>query len=436
MLRKFLLNALRIANYDFCPSWNRFLYWLKEPVGWTVVGVVFSLLVGLFVGPQGYVLAFAFIALLGLGLVWPWVSMKGIRCSLVLPDGRVCENEKLDVVFRVKNYWPVPVFGMMVKGDFLQTLAVDEEPVAFSLKRVAAWSEAEFRIPIVPRRRGKLPSGDVVATNGFPFGLFNVSKTVEKSAGVLVWPSCTSLDGFPLASSNRISLQRALQDRPGDDGESIGVRIYRNGDRMRNVHWAQTARSQRLMVRERQKVSSTEVTVLIDLDAASHEGHGGDSSFEWAIRIAASICAHLDLGRAPVRIACIGLPTSKQISADNRAGIRAIMDLLAGLPGLEAALKPGAPSQTPAQSMLEFTAGGRAFLVGTERSLQIQNCRSKNVTPVMVSLAGFAAEDSDSFSRGTSEDHPPVGQGIFITTAETAAAQLAQGWDRSFDHAY
>jgi len=194
------------------------------------------------IGPQGYVLAAAFTAFLILGLVWPWVSMKGIRCSLVLPQDRMREGEDVSVIFRVKNYWPLPVFGMMVKGDFLQDLEPGAEPIAFSLQHVPAWSETEFTVKVKPQRRGRLPSDDVIVSNGFPFGLIDVSKTVAKTESALVWPAIQSLEGFPQAHANGFSLNGALVDRSGNDGDTIGVRCYRDGDRLRNIHWAQSIR--------------------------------------------------------------------------------------------------------------------------------------------------------------------------------------------------
>ena len=141
----------------------------------------------------------------------------------VLPDRRVEENQELEVVLRVKNFWPLPIFGLMVKGDFLQDGEGDES-VAFSLKRVATWSESEFRVPVTPRRRGRLPNGRIAVANGFPFGLMDIAKTVEEAQPPLVWPTCVALDGFPVSDSTRFCLQGALLDKAGNDGDSIGVR--------------------------------------------------------------------------------------------------------------------------------------------------------------------------------------------------------------------
>ena len=441
--QQLIFRVVRVANYDFCPSLNGLTDLLKQPLGWVVSAIVFSLLVGFLVGPQGYVLAFVFLALLVLGLAWPWLSMKGVRCRLVLPDRRVEENQELEVVLRVKNFWPLPIFGLMVKGDFLQDGEGDES-VAFSLKRVATWSESEFRVPVTPRRRGRLPNGRIAVANGFPFGLMDIAKTVEEAQPTLVWPTCVALDGFPVSDSTRFCLQGALLDKAGNDGDSIGVRAYRSGDRLRNIHWAQLARSQKLVVRERQSIAPAGATVFLDLTPSTHEGRGADSSFEWTIRIAASICNHLHESRSPVRVVAFGLVGQAQLHEDNRNGIRPIMDFLANLPSLTNALKqsefPG--KEKGATDSCLNTNDGHLFVIGSSQSTQIQSIdsrdRTSSVTPVVVDMDGFKNKsESLSHTQTTASlpkpesrkrDHDPIA----INTPQSAAKELVSGWDRSF----
>lgn len=446
-LQQYLLWMFRVANHDFCPSCSRLTGWLKQPLGWVISAIAFSLLVGLLAGPQGYVLAFSFLALLVLGLAWPWLSMKGVQCQLLLPDRRVEENEELELVFRVKNFWPLPVFGLMVKGEFLQDRD-EEELVAFSLKHVRAWSESEFRITITPGRRGKLPTGKVYVTNGFPFGLTDVSKAVDVSCPVIVWPNCVPLHGLPVSDSNRFCLQGALRDRAGHDGDSIGIRDFRTGDRLKNIHWAQSARSQKLMVRERQAVSSTGVTVLVDLSPDLHHGFGVSSSFEWTIRIAASICNHLHETASPVRVISFGLPGQNSICEDNRNGLRQIMDFLAHLPSHADALKASKSlkaRQRDAPHSFTNPSDGHLFAIGSSQSRQIQSFRARdlisNVTAVIVSLDAIISEDKLPSLKGTASPLIPGGsrsftcESIFIQTPQSAANEFVLGWDRSFSDA-
>ena len=46
-----------LLNTDFCPWANRYVYWLKKPLGILIVAAAASLLCGIFVAPQGYVIA-------------------------------------------------------------------------------------------------------------------------------------------------------------------------------------------------------------------------------------------------------------------------------------------------------------------------------------------------------------------------------------------
>ncbi|MDG1875766.1 MAG: DUF58 domain-containing protein [Mariniblastus sp.] len=444
-LKQTLLWVSRVANHDFCPNWNWLIHWIKRPLGGVVISILFSFLIGVFVGPQGYVMAFAFLTLLALGLTWPWLSMKGIRCDLILPDHRVEENQELVITFRVKNYWPLPVFGLMVRGDFLQE-SDEAESVAFSLKRVGAWSESNFSIPITPRRRGRLPNGDVSVASGFPFGLMDISKEVNYSQSALVWPSCVPLEGFPVSDSTRFCLQGALRDRDGSDGDSIGVRSYRIGDRLKNIHWAQSARSQKLMVRERQSITSTGATVVLHLSPGGYDQHGANSSFEWTIRIAASICSHLHETDSPVQVIAIGLHGQNRLCQNNRNGLRPIMDFLAKLPTLAEAMDLSAGQLSQPKHSLTKMIRGHLFAIGSSESMQTQSvgCRNltSNVTPIIVDLDRLKSEGklpsplTTASSPRTSKCGPRnSSESIVIEATHAVPTELTNGWDRSFSDA-
>ena len=68
----------RIMNYDFCPN-AKLLHYLKQPIGFVICAILASLSAGLFIGPQGFVLMWALIALLAIGGIWPWLSLRGAQ---------------------------------------------------------------------------------------------------------------------------------------------------------------------------------------------------------------------------------------------------------------------------------------------------------------------------------------------------------------------
>ena len=277
----------------------------------------------------------------------------------------------------------------------------------------------------------------------------DISKIVNVPQRTLVWPSCVPLEGFPVSVSTQLCLQGALSDRAGNDGDSIGLRDYRHGDRLRNIHWAQSVRSQKLMVRERQLISSTESTVILDLSPDDHDGDGINSSFEWAIRIAASICSHLHEASSPVRVVCVGL--IDQTDEDNRNGIRPIMDFLAKLPTLASALKSAESSmtgETPEEQRCvsnyrnKVPSRGRVFSIGSSQTMRLDSgglySSKAKVTQVVVDVEGFQIEDMLQWTDGaerTRESQLCKEEIIFVQTPQSAAAELASGWNRSFSDA-
>ena len=371
-------KLLQGANHDFCPGFNKYVYWLKEPIGWVTGGAAFSLLIGAFIGPQGFVLAGAFVALLILGAAWPWLSMKGLGCKVHFQQSRSQENEPTQVILEVANRWPIPAFGLMVSGQFLQDLVDPDDVVAVALKRVPAWSVSRFEWNIEPKRRGVLPVDTPELKTGFPFDLWTASKDIEVAGRTIVWPTCASLDGVPELGGNFFNIDGISSTRAGNDGETIGVREYRQGDSIRNIHWSRTAQLNRLIVKERQSFTQKPIGVVIDLSPQHHAGLGQESTYECTIRMAASVIRHLHQHQAHIDLFCVGLPSDVSSRSSNQKGLKPIMDFLSMLPSHEqsASIEGGSKRSVAPGSRDQFTvviqtAGSDAFLASEKQVLRI-----------------------------------------------------------------
>jgi uncharacterized protein (DUF58 family) len=79
-------------------------------------------------------------------------------------------------------------------------------------------------------------------------------------------------------------------DRPGLDGDLLSARPYVQGDSLRRVHWAHTARRDTLIVCERQ--STTRRSVLVVLDPSAFRGGTKEENelCDWGLRVVASLC--------------------------------------------------------------------------------------------------------------------------------------------------
>jgi uncharacterized protein (DUF58 family) len=148
-------------------------------------------------------------------------------------------------------------------------------------------------------RRGRFTLGPVWVTSGDPFGIFRTSRKLIAGTAVVVYPRTIPLPRFG----------RVPGELPGGSLQGVrvqfttpnvsSIREYRPGDAFNRIHWASTARTSRLMVREFELDPTTDVWIVLDLHADVHTGSGLESSEEYAVTAAASLARHLlDQGRA------------------------------------------------------------------------------------------------------------------------------------------
>jgi len=291
-----------LLHHDFCPSMNQFVYWLKNPLWTLLLAVVGTVLCGFFVNPQVFALTAILCAVFVLGVVWPWIVVRGLTCRIRFESTRTQENHPIAVRVSITNRWPWPVWGLALEQGFAVSseLAHQGAGESVALSRVSGWSTSEFTWSFVPQRRGVYPLTQPALETGFPFGLVRARKLCEAENELLVWPRTVMLQSLP-DTFDQAPREDQLTDRhAGDYGDMLGTRPFRQGDSLRRVHWAQTARHGRVIVCERQSPAACSVRVVVDLRAAIHRGAGQDSTLEQVLRVAASVCESLRSQRASV----------------------------------------------------------------------------------------------------------------------------------------
>jgi uncharacterized protein (DUF58 family) len=148
-------------------------------------------------------------------------------------------------------------------------------------------------------RRGRFSLGPVWVTSGDPFGIFRASRKLTDGTTVVVYPRTVQLPRFG----------RVPGELPGGSLQGVrvpfstpnvsSVREYRPGDAFNRIHWPTTARTTRMMVREFELDPTSDIWIVLDLNADVHVGSGAESTEEYGVTVAASLARHLlDQGRA------------------------------------------------------------------------------------------------------------------------------------------
>ena len=317
-------------NRDFCPWANRWVYWLKRPLWGMLLATGLSLVCGIFLKTEALVITAILVLIVGVGVSFPWMAMRGIDVHLTFDIRRSRAGQPVLVRLRVRNRWPWPVWGLSVVRGFAVQDAMDTAE-GVSLARVHGWSTAEYSWPFVPQIRGKYPLTAPEVETGFPFGLYRATRRATVDGYVVVWPKTVMLSGLPDAAETRPSDEQLADRRVGDFGDMLGTRLFRQGDSLRRVHWAQTARQQELIVCEQQAPATTVVRVTLDLDRASHPHcnsaeHYRNDSVEQAVQVAASVCESLHRQHCRVELV---LHDQLLVAGESATGYHRMMDCLA-----------------------------------------------------------------------------------------------------------
>lgn len=144
---------------------------------------------------------------------------------------------------------------------------------------------AGYRLPT--RRRGLVRVGPLVAVRQDPFGLAERRVVLAGVLDLTVLPVVEPLGGGAPGAGRDDALTGVARPRPGRTGgdDFASLREYVVGDDLRRIHWASTARTGDLLVRQDDPPWQGQVTVVLDGRAERIDG----PAFETAVSAAASL---------------------------------------------------------------------------------------------------------------------------------------------------
>ncbi|GAA5154468.1 hypothetical protein GCM10023340_38060 [Nocardioides marinquilinus] len=254
------------------------------------------------------------LALLVAGLAWRYLLVAGLGGCLVglvvaelvavLTSRPVSVDRRIDprVVVRGDHcHGHLRVRGRRRRGlvrlDVADRVDSTLVPVALPDRVESDTAPAEVGYPVPTPRRGLVDVGPVQVRLA---GLTAMAARSTESGGVdqvRVLPRHVPLAGM-LGGRRRAVAGSDLSAEVGGT-DLVGLHEYAMGDDLRRLHWATSARSGRLMVREDAEPSEAHVCVVLDDRAASYLGD--EALFEEAVEMAAAVChVAIDAG-SPVR---------------------------------------------------------------------------------------------------------------------------------------
>ena len=232
-----------------------------------------------------YTLAYVLVLLLVVAFFWSRSLARRIRVTRSSPRGTYMVGEPFEETFTARNTSVLRLPYCEVRDrSRLEGYAPGR---AFSL---AGGSAVSWSARGVFERRGRHVFGPLEARLGDPFGLFPKRVRVAGESDVLVYPAVFPLQGL-VPQWTGSSLADVRRGRPVDVPPDVStIRDYQPADGLSRIHWRSTARTGQLMSRVFDTGQSADLLVILDLQRGIHAGRGPESSLEYAVSIAASIC--------------------------------------------------------------------------------------------------------------------------------------------------
>jgi uncharacterized protein (DUF58 family) len=273
------------------------------------------------------IIVYAMTVLLVLNGLLAWYAVRRVTAARVeiLP---VFAGEQVDCEVRVTNASrsPATVSVEDRAGDRSNTFLVYRLPGGQSLVCGAA--------RVFPTR-GRF-GGPVGVSSGFPFGFLECEQPGDPGPEVVVLPppGYAEPDGLRRWVLRQVGgegwARRVLRRVTTEQAEVRGVRPYRAGDAIRDVHWRTTARRGELMVREYDVAPSPELVLVVEpwlpaTATAAERGH-----LEAALSLAVTIA--ITWRRVFASSVTVAVPERGVVTAtadeDLRAALAPLADVL------------------------------------------------------------------------------------------------------------
>ena len=136
-------------------------------------------------------------------------------------------------------------------------------------------------------RRGAYDLMSLQGASSFPAGLFKSGAKLRQADRFLVYPQVTKFDSLDIPHGGNYQPGGiAVASQVGDSTEFIGTRDWRQGDRIRDIHWPSSARVGKLIAKEFREEYFVRLALVLDVEAQTLRS---ERQLEIAISIAAGI---------------------------------------------------------------------------------------------------------------------------------------------------
>ena len=289
----FFMPAEDHYRFKWCLTWLKYRF-----TSWGLI-ILLIIVIGLAISSVGtqisaYLLPSYIFAFLLTAYFFSFFFSPKVRVQRILP-GPLSAGGYCTYKVTVKN----------IGKYIIRNLTVFEQCLPYGLyaytqheefNNIIDWLEpgeqTTFTLALRIPRRGTFEFPFLVAGSSFPSGLIRSTRRVGNREKFIVYPKLSR--PLELHIDFRRQFQPggiSLSSKVGDSNEFSSTREYRQGDRLRDVHWVSSAKTGKLIVKEYIEEYFVRVGLFLDTELSRFEKH---KCFESRICLCAGIADMLN----------------------------------------------------------------------------------------------------------------------------------------------
>jgi uncharacterized protein (DUF58 family) len=232
-----------------------------------LVLLILSLLAGAMSGNQLYYrLSYLWALVLVFSWAMSWTALRNVQLRRTVRSLRSQVGLVFEERFEIINSSRLPRLWIEVHDD--STLPGQRGSHVLTL--IGGRESRSYLARTRLQERGVFKLGPTRLLAGDLFGLFPVQRVFENEDTLLVYPMLFEVNRFPNPPGLLPGGEALRRRTPQITSNAAGVREYINGDPLNRIHWASTARRNRLIVKEFELDPLAEVWIFVDAYQGIH----------------------------------------------------------------------------------------------------------------------------------------------------------------------
>lgn len=231
--------------------------WIVLALG--LIGLAMALVTG---REMYYRLTYLLFAILLVSTAWAWSSLYGLRLRRYTRAQRAQMGRAMEEQLAVRNTSWLPKLLVVVQDQS----SLPGHQASRVVHSLGAGQEFDWLVRTLCEERGEFRLGPVTISGNDPLGLFERQREFVQTSRIVVYPAVLPIGSLPPPRG----------PLPGGDAlrrrthyitpNAAGVRDYVPGDSFARIHWASTARKNRLIVKEFELDPMSDVWIFLDME--------------------------------------------------------------------------------------------------------------------------------------------------------------------------